>query len=455
MDTILFFVVFSVLTLFYVILGIIAAKNVKTTDDYFLANRDLGLFSVTLTLIATQLGGAMLLGTSQNAYQYGLYGLLYTVSMAGGFLALSAGIASRLQSLNVATTAEIFESHYQAPILKKIASCLSVITLCGILIGQIVGSRSIMENIATGTHNEFIFIGFWLFVIIYTMVGGLKAVVITDIFQVLLIIAVFSSIFGYMIFFGPPFAWQSLPTLQKDYFGTMPLSLNMIIATLLMPALFALIEQDLAQRFFAARSRKIAAYSALLSGIGMILFATIPVYFGMQAKIMGIGLSADQSPLIAIIAYLTNNSVVIFSLCAIIAAITSTADSLLCAISSNIAQDFGWIGNQTSLRYSQWITLLTGLFALIASYGVPQNIITIMIESYTISVSCLLVPLLWAYFSPRVSKNAAIVSVIFGGIGIIIIHFWQTDLPKTLLPLLLSFLGYSITFWLSADTHRQ
>ena len=444
MDTVLFFTIFSILILFYTLLGFISAKKVKTTDDYFLAGRDLGLFPVTLTLIATQLGGAMLLGTSENAYLYGLYGLLYTVGMAAGFLALSAGIASRLRALNVATTAEIFESKYRSPLLKKIASFLSILTMSGILIGQVVGSRSIIDTLQLGTGSELIFIGFWLFVILYTMVGGLKAVVITDVFQVLLIIAIFAGVFGYSVLYGPPFAWGSLLHVQNISFGTMPLSLNMIIATLLMPALFSLIEHDLAQRFFAARTRAIATYSALLSCIFMILFAIIPIYFGMQAKLLGIAVPAGSSPLIAIIEFLTNEIMVILCLCAIIAAITSTADSLLCAISSNIAQDFNFsfFGRTQALTRSKWITLIVGIGTLGASYLVPQNIITIMIDSYTISVSCLLVPLLWAYFNKSVSKNAAIISVVCGAIGMAIIPFWQTELPTALLPLGMSLIGY-------------
>ena len=52
--------------------------------------------------------------------------------------------------------------------------------------------------------------------------------------------------------------------------------------------LAALAEQDLAQRFFAARTKKIATLSALLTGGFMILFALVPIYFGMQAKLLGL-----------------------------------------------------------------------------------------------------------------------------------------------------------------------
>ena len=317
MNSALFFAVFAALALFYTLLGFIAAKKIKTTSDYFLAGRNLSLFAVTLTLIATQVGSGMLVGTSQYAYLYGLYGLLYTIGMAAGFVILGIGLASKLQSLNVATTAELFETRYGSPTLKIIASLLSVIMMTGILIGQVVGSRLIIETLKLGSGNELIFIGFWIFVILYTMVGGLKAVVITDIFQVLLIIGIFAAIFFYSVLFGPPFDWSSIFSIQREQFGALPLSMNMLIATLFMPILFSLIEQDLAQRFFAARTKRIATVSALLTAAFMIIFALVPIYFGMQAKLLGIAIPAGTSPLIATIELLTNEFVVILALCAI------------------------------------------------------------------------------------------------------------------------------------------
>ena len=278
------------------------------------------------------------------------------------------------------------------------------------------------------------------------MVGGLKAVVITDVFQVLIIATIFLGIFLYSVFYGPSFDWGSLMTIQKEQFGTLPLSMNMLVATLCMPILFSLIEQDLAQRFFAARTKRIATLSAILTAIFMVVFALVPIYFGMQAKLMGISMLTGKSPLIAVIEILTNEVVVIFALCAIIAAITSTADSLLCAISSNLAQDFDfkWLGKHCELSRSKVITLITGLVALGASYIVPQNIIEILIESYAISVSCLFVPLVWAYYSKTVERKAAIISVACGFIGFIAMLFWQTDAPKALVPLALSFVGYCV-----------
>ncbi len=453
MNIAIFIVLFSILGIVYFLLGIYASKNIKTVSDYFLAGRNLGFTPVMFTLVATQLGGGMLLGTSSEAYQVGLYGILYTFSMSLGFILLGLGFASKLQSLKVATTAELFETKYGSPTLKKVASALSIATLCGILIGQIVAVRGLMLGL--GINNEIILILFWIGIIIYTMAGGLKAVVITDTFQVGLIILIFAGIFLYALF-GEPTSFFSLSSLlktQKTLFPPSTVSFSTLLGIALAPALFSLIEQDLAQRFFAARTKRIATFAAIGASIFLILFSLIPIYFGIKAKMLGI--TTPGNPLIAVIGKIAGEFILALAACAIIAAITSTADSLLCAISSNIAQDFEpkSLKKMNKLTFSKIVTLITGVVAIIGSYLVPQNIIEILIGSYELSVSCLLVPLLFSYFRNNLQKSAAIGSIIFGFIGFIIFKLYEIPFPSIIATIGLSFIGY----WVgnSVEKHRK
>ncbi len=441
MSTTLFFTFFIAFILVYTIIGLFASKKITTVTDYFLAGRNLGLSSVMFTLIATQLGGGMLLGTSQQAYYTGLYGIMYTLGMSLGFLLLGAGFAEKLQSFKVTTTAELFETRYNSIALKKVASALSVITMSGILIGQIVGSKVLLAGL--GFFNEPIFIIFWLFTIFYTVVGGLKAVVLTDIFQVIFIIILFGGIFVYSIWTNP----QETITLinSQKHFSPAELNTSTLLATLFMPALFSLIEQDLAQRFFAARTKRVARFAAFGATLFILAFSLIPIYFGMKAQLLGLSIPAGTSPLIPILQTIIPDFVLVLAVCAIIAAITSTADSLLCAIASNIALGFDVaLLAKNPLTRSRYITFTVGLAALAASYFVPHNIIGILIESYEISVSCLLIPLLFCYFKKQVNKSAAIGGVVGGIVGFIMFRLWTPPAPKELLTLLLSLSGYFV-----------
>ncbi len=442
MNILIFFPVVIFLAVIYLLVGVHAARNVRSTTDYFLAGRNLGLWSVMFTLLATQIGGGMLLGTAQEAYQVGLYGILYNLSMVIGFFLLGSTVAGKLQTMSVSTTAELFEARYHSVSLKKIASLLSIITLCGILISQIVASKSLLLSLQV--HNEYIFTCFWSFVILYTVLGGLHAVVVADTYQVIYILCIFILTILMSLLGTKGIA---LNRMASTLFSAVEYSPSHFIATLLMPALFSLIEQDLAQRFFAARSKKIAMFAALGASGLLLAFSLIPIYFGMQARLLGILCPQGTNPLIPAIAALTNEYIVIGAVCGIIAAITSTADSLLCAISSNITQDFLAATSFFSARLlmvSKVVTCMVGVGAFIIAHHVPSQIITLLVNSYALSVNFLFVPLIFAYYSKTVYRQAAGLSMGGALVGYIGYYMLNTSVITELLPLMGSLIGYVV-----------
>lgn len=441
MDTLLFLSIFSALGALYFYLGVRASKNVTTATDYFVANRQMGVWQITSNLIATQVGGGMLLGTAAAAYVNGYYGLCYTVGMALGFLLLASGIAARLQQFTVTTTAQLFETQYGSALLKKIASLLSIATLFGILIAQVVGFKSLM--LALGFGSWYIVLPFWISVVAYTMIGGLRAITINDMVQLAIIITTFGGIFIYMLFKDPTSLWNTFSA-QTQIFQAQQFSLASASSIILMPGLFSLIEQDLAQRFFASRTKAVATTSAFLAALFLILFAIIPVYLGMQAKLTGLAIPEGANPLIALLQSLLPQYIFALALCAIVAAIISTADALMNGISANITQDFQLqsLLQCDGLRLSKITTLLVGIFSLIASYLVSPNIIDIIISSYQISVCCLLVPLLFCYYRTTNLQQAAYGAIAGGLIGLVSGTLIALPIPKELVALCLSLLGY-------------
>lgn len=438
MNTLLFLSIFSALGALYFYLGIRASKNVKTDADYFVANRQLGIWQISSNLIATQLGGGLLLGTATSAYTSGYFGIFYTLGMALGFILLACGIASRLQQFKVTTTAQLFETQYNSPALKQVASLLSIITLFGILIAQVVGFKSLMGAVGFGAW--WIVLPFWLSVVAYTMIGGLLAITINDMVQLCIIIVTFVTIFLISFFSKPAIVFAS-----QELFTVQPLTFAMVSSGILMPALFSLIEQDLAQRFFASRSSFVATVSAWNAALFLLAFAFIPVYLGMQVKLLNLAVPEGANPLIIFLQQNTPDILFAFALCAIVAAIISTADALMNGISANITQDFE-INKKfnNSLLTSKCTTMIVGICALIGSYLVPQNIIDIIVSSYEISVSCLLVPLLFCYFKKNVNRHAAVGAIIFGLIGFILFRIFPQPIPKELLTLALSLIGYGL-----------
>lgn len=439
----LFLILLFSLTTIYFIIGLITSRKVTTVDDYFLANRQVSVLPLTFTLVATQLGSGLLLGTASRAYSIGLWGILYTVGISLGFLILGFGFAARLQSLNIATTAEIFETRYHSYKLKLFASLVSIISLWGILVAQVIASHQLF--ISCGIDDPRWLLCFWALLIGYTMLGGLRSVIIIDTLQVIFILVIFAIVFYYAL---PKdgldsFTMLNLTRMQNYYFGKKHV-LSALLPVVVSSALFSLIEQDLAQKFFAARSALTATIAAFLASIIVTLFACIPLYFGIFAKIKNIAVPAGVSPLLPFIEKISSEWVYALIICALIAAIASTADSLLCAISSHIAQDFSkFLPSKRKLLVSKLITFLTGAAALGISFYIAGDIISVLEQSYRFSISCLFVPTIIAYFTPNVRQGAALVAIVCGSLSFIGV---QLLLPHSILqdiiPLALSLLGY-------------
>jgi SSS family solute:Na+ symporter len=450
-STNIFLSLFLGLGVFYVILGIFVSTKIKTVKDYFLASRNVGLGALTFTLVATQIGGGMLLGSADAAYADGYLGVFYSLGMSVGFLLLGFGFASKLRAFNVVTSAQLFEKKYGSTMLRKIASLISAASMIGIFAGQVVATRALFNVLGVG--NEGFLLLFWAFVIIYTVMGGLKAVVATDIFQVIFLVLIVSGIFFYSIF-GEVGSYLTLGAIVKNQqsftgFGSAFFKQLPILIT---SAIYPIFGQDLAQRFFAARTKKIAVVSALLAGAVIVIFSFVPVYFGMKAKLLGIALPAKTSAFYAMVKLLTNDFVFALVGCALVAAITSTADSLLCAVSSNLTQDFdfGFKSMRSKLFFSKAVTCVAGLFGISIAYY-STDILGVLAQSYGILISGLFVPILFCFFQKKLKKNGALFAMLGGSLAFVLfkVAAWQgiysiSEIGLVMVPIIISAVGYFV-----------
>jgi solute:Na+ symporter, SSS family len=435
----LFLTIFVAINLLYILLGAWSSQGIKDNDDYFLAGRTLGVFALTLTLIATQLGSNFLLVSSAGAYKSGLWGLAYPLGMSLGFLILGSGFASKLRAFNVQTTAQLFQTVYLSQKLRMVASVISIASLWGILLSLVIASKILLASI--GLVGPLTIILFWATLIVYTVMGGFKAVVLTDIYQVIMITIIFSGLLVYGLF--SDWSGGTLVALlgNTSSLTSYNFSYISIVSFFIAPALFSLIEQDLAQRFFAAKTRSIAVIGALLASLFLTIFAAVPIYFGLKARALGLILTANQNPLIVVMELISHPVIAVLGLCAIAAALTSTADSVLCAISSHAAQDFSPEG-KNSLRMSRFITFIVGISAVGASYTLSAGIGKVLVSSYQFSIATLFVPIFACFIIKKPRKGAALGSIVAGIIGFFAASYLCPNLPIEVPSLIASALGF-------------
>lgn len=439
MNLYVFVTLMIALQLIYWIVGKRASKQLEGNEDYFLAGRSVAFFPLMMTFLATQVGGGVILGAADEAYRFGWPVIFYPLGAALGLILLGVGVGRRLALFKVSTVAQILELVYGSKRLKQIASLLSIISLLMILAAQIVASARFLSSL--GLDQSLLFILFWVSVILYTVQGGLRAVIATDLIQA----AVFTLVFVFC------FAWTYTSGLQQGNLPTFEVGLasgvsSKLTGWLLMPLLFMVIEQDMGQRCFAGSSPKVVTRAAFVAGLVTMAVCIVPVFLGSWAKSLGLLIPEGASVLMVTVASLTNPLVTACIGCAVLAAIISTATSLINAISSNLSNDFLIRETKTSsqsIRAVRTITAVVSLTALGLSFYFDR-IVELLIISYELSVSCLFVPICVALWNKGASRQAAWASILCGAVGFILFRLYPMSIPREIGSLILSALGFAL-----------
>ena len=128
--------------------------------------------------------------------------------------------------------------------------------------------------------------------------------------------------------------------------------------------------------------------------------------------------------------------------CAVLAAIISTATSLINAISSNIAGDFKLPWKQfEAMKVAKGLTCLMSIAAIFFAFYF-NNVVGLLIQSYELYVSCLFVPVVMALFKKRGQMISALFAIAFGAIGFSAFRIYPIDFPTEIAGITLSLVGY-------------
>lgn len=434
----LFVSLLFVLQIFYWLVAKRASKEVETQQDYFLAGKSVQLFPLTMTFMASIIGGGVMLGAAEEAYTFGWAVLLYPLGSSLGLIFLGLGVGRKLAEFKLSTVAQIFEEVYKSLWLKRAASALSVVSLFMILAAQITASAKFMASL--GLHNTLLFAAFWLIVIIYTAQGGLKAVISTDIVQGTFFSAVLLLCFGFVLYSNSFVGLDQISNAE-----CFKMASSKIWGWLLMPLFYMVIGQDMGQRCFAGDSPKTVSKATLLAGAATLIVGVVPVFFGVLANTMNLDVPKGSSVLMTAIAATCSPLLTALVGCAVLAAIVSTVTSLINAISSNLSSDFNPRQAQQviSARGFQCITCMISLSAISFAFFF-ENVLDLLIDCYDLSISCVFVSITIALYKKQGNFLAAMFSMVCGALGFVLFRIYPVDFPKEIASILLSLVGYGV-----------
>ena len=152
-------------------------------QNYFVGNRSLGGFVLAMTTVATYSSVSSFVGGPGMAWKIG-FGWIYmaVVQVTAIFLVLGIfgkRVAILARRLNAVTVVDIIRARFQSDFLAGLAAFIIVLFFCGTMTAQFVGGAKLFSAV-TGYSYETGLLLFGFAVVVFTAIGGFRAVALTD-----------------------------------------------------------------------------------------------------------------------------------------------------------------------------------------------------------------------------------------------------------------------------------
>jgi len=168
-------------------IGLLFAGRQKSTEDYFLAGRNMPWLVVGMSMFASVTSASSYIGIPGIAYEENIS--LFVMGLVGIIVApiLIVVIYPFYRSLNVTTSYEYILSRYGAA-ARFTVSTLFLLARLGWL-GVVLYAPAMMLSVVTGINLYVAILLMGVLATTYTIAGGLSAVLWTDVFQFVILIA--------------------------------------------------------------------------------------------------------------------------------------------------------------------------------------------------------------------------------------------------------------------------
>jgi solute:Na+ symporter, SSS family len=450
------YIIFGVYLLCILAVGLYFYKKNETRDDYYVGNRSIAASHIGISIVATDVGGG---------FSIGLGGLGFVMGVSGSWLLFSGLVGAWLAAvliipkvkkidakMGMLTFPDFLRYHYGAKVALA-AALISGIGYLGFTSGQILaGAKLAAGTLLSDLPFEVDTMQFSLYImttviVLYTVLGGLKAVIYTDTVQWIIL-------FVGLLFFALPFSvieaggFDAIrAALPPEHFSLTNISWTTFINWMVTVIPIWFVGMTLYQRMYATRNEKEAKRAWYLAGI---LEYPLIAFLGVGLGMMGRVFFPEAQPELALPQLLKYSLPVGISgvvVAAYFSAIMSTADSCLIASSGNFVNDIiekyfmKDASDKKVIRVSQFVTLIIGVVTLLIA-AMFQNVLEIILHAYAFMVAGLFVPTLGAYFWKRSHPTAALWAMSLGGGATLLFIGLQQELPFGLDP---SFYGILIS----------
>lgn len=409
-----------------ILVGLLASKGVSSMRDYAIGNRSFPTAVLVMTISATYVEGSDIIAESAEVFKVGIIcGFAWVIGECSNKLIISEFLSSRmLKFQGIFSVGEIIGNRY-GNIARILTGICGFLICFGFVACQIKAISEIMNYFGNFSPEVSVFIAS-LIVIVYSTLGGIKAVTLTDVLQFfalgiaipVIAIVAFSQTEGFSGLYEklPPAHLSIYPS--KEIFNK--------YFTLMFLYAFPLLSPPVMQRILMAKNPGQIKNSFRACAVFEGTFYCFIALLGLSAYI----LHPDIDPNNAFL-YLTDNFLPVgikgLSIVGLLAIIMSSADSFINSGSVSFVHDVikpildTNLPDKVELLLTRFVTFTMGLSSIIMALSY-DNLIELMLYSYNFWGPVVTIPLLFEIFGYKSNTPTFLIA---GTVSCIIVMFWK------------------------------
>ena len=409
-----------------------SSKKISSNTDFMVAGRRLGPFLMAGTLAATEIGGGSSLGVVQQGMQnHGISAAWYIMTMGFAFVILTF-LAPKFRAATVKTVPEYFRRRYGKS-AGLITAIIMLLPLIGLTAGQFIASSVILSTMLGISYKTAVII-VAVVVTIYSIMGGLWSVTLTDFIQVFLIIIgmIIAVPFAMNLAGGWSNVVANVPVETFDMFkGYSPMAV--VSLTIMYVATFT-VGQEAVSRYYAARDGKAAKQGSILAAIINFIYAFIPAILGIiTLALINMGkFNAEDFadvgaryalPVLAMEAMPAVICGLLFA--GIISATMSSSDSDLLGAGSIFANDIYRAvlkpdaSSEEVMKVTKIVMAVVGVVSMFIALFNTSSLVTLLMFCFTLRAAGAFFPYVLGHYWTGASLAGTIASLISGSVVVV------------------------------------
>jgi solute:Na+ symporter, SSS family len=443
-----------------VAIGIYAAKWVHNSKDFAIAGRRLPLYIVTATVFATWFGSETVLGIPATFIKDGFSGVIADPFGSSLCLILVGLFFARpLYRMNLLTIGDYYRKRYSRPVEILTTMCI-VISYLGWVGAQIKALGLVFNVVSEGTiTQEWGMVIGASTVLVYTMLGGMFSVAITDFIQMIIIVLGMLYIGWEVSGLAGGVGTVISHAAASGKFHLLPApelkDILWFLAAWVTMMLGSIPQQDVFQRVQSAKDENTAARSAIIGGCMYFCFAFIPMFLAYSAMLIDPKMVAglvEKDPQQILPSLILSPIVPLFAQImffgALLSAIKSCASATLLApsvsFSENILRPF--FPHITDKQFLGLMRVVLVVFTVVVTYfalSTEASIYKMVENAYKVTLVGAFVPLICGLYWKRSTNLGATLAIVLGLTVWIGFETFKPDgvMPPQLAGLLASFTG--------------